>query len=180
MANNLLSFKFAYFFAHLQELQGAHLQEVQGALQLLVDWSLERLRGEKSKLLCVLRDGWDACCATPVEVHVSELVREDLQFVLAESWSVVDDVVGCRSNGSLTDVLRDKEETEIKKINRKIKKHFALKLTHFALEAWCCDRRRFLAWDWWKSNPISWTCECSCVCWRWCKRASVRLRRKWR
>lgn len=86
-----------------------------------MNWSFQRLRREEREFLGVLTDSRNARCSAPIEVHVRELVRQNLQFVLVELAAVVDDVVGGWRDCSLTNVLRDQEETEK---TRKVKMNF--------------------------------------------------------
>lgn len=65
---------------------------------------------EESELVCVLNDGWHACCSAPVVVQMALLVREQLHLIWWKLAGVIDDVVACRCDGSLTNRLADEEE----------------------------------------------------------------------
>lgn len=76
---------------------------------------MQELSDEKSQLMSVLDDCWDAGAATPVVVQMSLLVCKNLHLVGLQAVGVVDDVVRCRSDCSLANRLADQEEVIAKK-----------------------------------------------------------------
>jgi hypothetical protein len=71
---------------------------------------MQRLRSQECQLLCVLADSRNAGGSAPVVVKMSHFVRQNFDFVLVETTSIVDDVVCGWRNGSLSNMLRDQEE----------------------------------------------------------------------
>ena len=105
-----------------------------------MNWFFQRLRCEEGEFLGILADSGDASGSAPVEVHVSEFECQYFQFVFAEKAAVVHNVVGGRSDGSLTNMLRNQKESDKdhqikrKSINKKSRfRHFR---KNFKTEKW--------------------------------------------
>jgi hypothetical protein len=63
--------------------------------------------GEEGELVSVLARSWHSDCPGPVEVHVAQLVRDDLDSVWLHVAVIVKYVVGARAHGPLSGGTRD-------------------------------------------------------------------------
>jgi hypothetical protein len=90
--------------------QQLFLQEVKLTIKIFRWRLMQMFTAKQSQFMSVLYDGRNSNCSTPIVVQMRHLVSQQLHLIGLESAGVVDDVVACWRDRSLTNRLADEEE----------------------------------------------------------------------